>query len=128
MASGSHTRSSAEPNFPGVSAVAAHYLSSILTRRGSRRTPRPHTVALCAQARLTAQGALAPYWQWVLLPSVAATITGLLATGAGDVGKEEVYVAYETAAGHPDNVGVAVLHTVRGASLANARALSVRIV
>jgi hypothetical protein len=75
---------------------------------------------------LTVQAALAPHWQWTLLPSVAATITGLLATaatGAKDIGKEEVYVAYDTAANLPEDVGVAVLHTVRSASLANARAL-----
>jgi hypothetical protein len=40
---------------------------------------------------LTVQGGLAPHWQWALLPSVAATVTGLLATaaaGAEDIAKK----------------------------------------
>jgi hypothetical protein len=75
---------------------------------------------------LTVQAAIAPYWQWALLPSVAATIAGLLATavaGAKNIGNEEIYAAYNATADSPDDIGVAVLHTVRSASLANARAL-----
>jgi hypothetical protein len=75
---------------------------------------------------LTVQGGLAPHWQWALLPSVAATVTGLLATaaaGAEDIGKEEVYAAYDTTTSSPGDIGVAVLHAVRSASLANAQAL-----
>lgn len=75
---------------------------------------------------LTIQGALAPYWQWTLLPSVAGTVTGLLATavaGAVDIGKEGVYAAYDMTANSSTDYGVAVLHTVRSASRANARAL-----
>jgi len=75
---------------------------------------------------LTVQGALAPHWQWTLLPSVAGTVTGLLATaaaGATDVGKEEVYEEYDLTGISSTDCGVAVLHTVRSASLANARAL-----
>ncbi len=76
---------------------------------------------------LTVQTAIAPHWQWALLPSVAATITGLLATaatGAEDIGKEEVYVAYDTAARLPEDVGVTVLRVVWSSSLANDRVLS----
>lgn len=75
---------------------------------------------------LTVQGALAPHWQWALLPSVAATVMGLLATaaaGAEDIGKEEVYAAYDMTANSSADYSVAVLQAVRGASLANARAL-----
>jgi hypothetical protein len=60
------------------------------------------------------------------LPSVAATVTGLLATaaaGAEDIGKEEVYAAYDMTANSSVDYGVMVLHAVRGASMANARAL-----
>jgi hypothetical protein len=75
---------------------------------------------------LTVQGAIAPHWQWTLLPSVAATITGLLATaaaGAEHVGKEDVYAAYEMAASSPKDVGVTVLASVQRAFLENDRAL-----
>jgi hypothetical protein len=75
---------------------------------------------------LTAQGAIASHWQWTLLPSVAATITGLLATaaaGAEHVGKEDVYAAYEMAASNPQDVGVTVLASVQRAFLENDRAL-----
>ena len=63
----------------------------------------------------------------VLLPSVTATVAGLLATavaGAQDVGEEEVYAAYGMAtATPPDDIAVVVLRAVRTATLANARAL-----
>jgi len=76
---------------------------------------------------LTIQGGLAPHWQWVLLPSAAATVAGLLATaaaGAQDVGEEEVYAAYGIAAATPpDDIAVVVLRAVRTATLVNARAL-----
>ncbi len=75
---------------------------------------------------LTVQGALAPHWQWTLLPSVAGTVTGLLATaaaGTADIGREEVYEAYDVTAISSTDCGVAVLHAVRSAYLANARAL-----
>jgi hypothetical protein len=75
---------------------------------------------------LTVQGALAPHWQWTLLPSVAGTVTGLLATavaGAEDVGEEGVYAAYDMTADSSTDYGVEVLHAVRSAYLANAGAL-----
>ncbi len=53
---------------------------------------------------LTFQEAIAPYWQWTLLPSVAAVITGLLATavaGARYLGADDVIAAYDTAANYP---------------------------
>jgi hypothetical protein len=75
---------------------------------------------------LTVQGALAPHWQWTLLPSVAGTVTGLLATaavGAEDIGREEVYEAHDITGISSTDCGMAVLHTIRSASLANARTL-----
>ncbi len=75
---------------------------------------------------LTVQGAIAPHWQWTLLPSIAATVTGLLATaasGAEHVGKEDVYAAYEIAARNPQDVGVTVLASVQRAFLENDQAL-----
>lgn len=75
---------------------------------------------------LTVQGAIAPHWQWTLLPSIAATVTGLLATaasGAEHVGKEDVYASYEMAAGNPQGVGVTVLASVQRAFLENDQAL-----
>jgi hypothetical protein len=78
---------------------------------------------------LTVQGAIAPYWQWTLLPSIAATVTGLLATaaaGAEHVGRDEVYAAYEMAGTSPDGVGVMVLGAVQRAFLANESALKAK--
>ena len=75
---------------------------------------------------LTVQGALAPHWQWTLLPSVAGTVTGLLATavaGAVDVGEERVYAPYDMTGDSSTDYGVNVLYVVRSAYLANARAL-----
>ncbi len=75
---------------------------------------------------LTVQGAIAPHWQWTLMPSIAATVTGLLATaaaGAEHVGKEDVYAAYEMAASNPEDVGVTVLASIQRAFLENDRAL-----
>jgi hypothetical protein len=71
---------------------------------------------------LTVQSAIAPHWQWTLLPSVAATITGLLATaaaGAEHVGKEDVDAAHEMAASNPQDVGVTVLASIQRALLEN---------
>ncbi|MGA9876763.1 MAG: hypothetical protein WBQ21_13245 [Solirubrobacteraceae bacterium] len=78
---------------------------------------------------LTVQGTIAPYWQWTLLPSVAATIFGLFATtavGAECVGAGEVYAAHEAAASRSEDVGLAVLGFVRGAFVANDRSLVVK--
>jgi hypothetical protein len=78
---------------------------------------------------LTVQGGLSPDWQWTLLPSAAATITGLLATavaGAENIGQEEVYVPLDTEASSPEDVSVAMLRMVRNAFLANARALRLK--
>jgi hypothetical protein len=75
---------------------------------------------------LTVQGAIAPHWQWTLLPSVAATVTGLLATaaaGAEHVGREDVDAAHEIAASNPEDVGVTVLASIQRALLENDRAL-----
>jgi hypothetical protein len=75
---------------------------------------------------LTVQGAIAPHWQWALLPSIAATVTGLLATagsGAQHVGEEDVYAAYKMAATRPENVGVTILESLQRAFLENDRAL-----
>lgn len=78
---------------------------------------------------LTLQGGLAPHWQWALLPSVAATIAGLLATaaaGAKNVGNEDVHAACETVADCPEDVGMTVLSLVRSSSLANDRSLNLK--
>lgn len=78
---------------------------------------------------LTVQGGLAPDWQWALLPSIAATVTGLLATaaaGAENIGQEEVYRPLDTPANSPEDVSVAVLRMVRNAFLANAQALRLK--
>jgi hypothetical protein len=75
---------------------------------------------------LTVQGAIAPDWQWTLLPSIAATITGLLATaatGAEHAGREDVDAAHEMAASNPEEVGVTVLASIQRALLENDRAL-----
>jgi hypothetical protein len=75
---------------------------------------------------LTVQGAIAPHWQWTLLPSIAATITGLLATaggGAQHVGEEDVHAAYKMAATRPEDVGVTLLESLQRAFLDNNRAL-----
>jgi hypothetical protein len=75
---------------------------------------------------LTAQGAIAPHWQWTLLPSIAATVTGLLATagsGAQHVGEEDVYAAYKMASTRPEDVGVTLLESLQRAFLDNDRAL-----
>jgi hypothetical protein len=78
---------------------------------------------------LTFQEAIAPYWQWTLLPSVAAVITGLLATavaGARYLGADDVIAAYETAANYPEDVGTTVLGIVRNAFFTNDKALKVK--
>jgi hypothetical protein len=65
----------------------------------------------------------------VLLPSVAATIAGLVATavaGAENIGQEEVYVPVDTAASSPEDLSVAVLRAVRSSFLVNARALRLK--
>ena len=75
---------------------------------------------------LTVQGAIAPHWQWTLLPSIAATVTGLLAmaaAGAEHVGNEDVDAAHELAASNPEEVGVTVLASIQRALLENDRAL-----
>jgi hypothetical protein len=75
---------------------------------------------------LTVQGAIAPHWQWTLLPSIAATITGLLATaggGAEHVGDEDVHAAYRMAATRPEDVGVTVLESLQRAFRQNDRML-----
>jgi hypothetical protein len=78
---------------------------------------------------LTIQGAIAPHWQWTLLPAVAVTFTGLLATavaGAEHIGTEEVFTAYEKAVDRPEDVGIRVLRMVWSVSLANDRALRLK--
>jgi hypothetical protein len=75
---------------------------------------------------LTVQDAIAPHWQWTLLPAIAATVAGLLATavaGAEHVGKEDVDAAHEMAASNPKEVGVTVLASIQRALLENDRAL-----
>jgi hypothetical protein len=75
---------------------------------------------------LTVQGAIAPHWQWTLLPSIAATITGLLATaaaGAEHAGREDVDAAHEMAASNPEDVGLIVLASIQRALLENDHAL-----
>lgn len=75
---------------------------------------------------LTVQGSLVPYWQWALLPSVAAMVTGLLATaggGAEHVGEEDVHAAYRMAATHPQDVGITMLGSLQRAFRENDRVL-----
>jgi hypothetical protein len=75
---------------------------------------------------LTVQGAIAPHWQWTLLPSVAATIIGLLATtaaGADCIGEDEVHAAHAISATSPEDVGIVVLESLQCAFLANNLAL-----
>jgi hypothetical protein len=74
---------------------------------------------------LTVQGAIAPHWQWALLPSIGAAVTGL-ATAAGDakhVGREDLDAVFETAANSPDGVGVTVLVSVQRTFFKNDRTL-----
>lgn len=61
-----------------------------------------------------------PYWQWALLPSIAAVIVGLLATasaGAEHIGLEDVFAIYKDASRGPQDVGLAVLRIVRSVPL-----------
>jgi hypothetical protein len=75
---------------------------------------------------LTVQAGITPYWYWVLLPSIAGTVTGLLATasgGAEHVGEEDVHAAYLVAATRPEDVGVTVLESLQRAFVENDHAL-----
>lgn len=100
--------------------------SAEISSAGVWGVPERQLATALTSTILTVQGAIAPHWQWTLLPSVAGTITGLLATaaaGAEHVGKEDVYAAYEMAASNPQDVGVTVLASVQRAFLENDRAL-----
>lgn len=65
---------------------------------------------------LTVQGAIAPHWQWTLLPSTTAMLTGLLATAVGNaenIDRGDVHTAYELAKTDSNRTGATVANAVR---------------